>query len=166
MTRDLITDPEVLADQRARSRYGGADRGVPDDYEPGTRRPPAIVAGWACRAGCGRFVPVDDVAIAALASSNATLRKRGEPELGVHEIVFCAACKHRAAPDRGEAKRRSTDETARLIAELKTLVDNDLRERSIVARLRDLKHPDVDGLLRAVRDARAAKNTNTKRRTT
>jgi hypothetical protein len=159
-------DPEILADQHRRARYGGADRGVPDDYPPGRARPPAIVAGWACRAGCGRFVPVDDAAVAARDSANGQLRRRGEPELGVHEIMFCPACKHRAAPDRADALRRRVDETAKLIAELKTLVDNDLRERSLVARLRDLGHPDVDGLRKAIAESRAAKNPTQKRRTT
>lgn len=165
--RDRVTDPEILADQHRRARVaGGHDREL--EAEPvrpfGAFGP--VVAGWACRARCGRFVPVDDAAIAALANANATLRRRGEPELGVHEIVFCPACKHRAAPDRADALRRSSEEMGRLIVELKSLVDNDLRERSIVARLRELHHPDVDALLRAVRESRATKNTTTKRRTT
>lgn len=161
----FVDDPEVIADARARARYGGADRPVPESYGPATRKPRAIVAGWACRARCGRFVPVDDAAIDALESNNATLRRRGEPELGVHEIVFCPSCKARAAPDRAASLRRRVDEQAALIRELKTLIDNDLRERSIVARLRDLGHPDVDGLRKAIAESRATKNTTTKRRT-
>lgn len=159
-------DPEIVADARARARFGGADRGVPENYPPGTHRPPAIVAGWACRSGCGRFVPVTDAAVAARDSANDQLRRRGEPELGEHEILFCPSCKHRAAPDRADALRRRVDDIAKLIAELKTLVDNDLLERSVLARLRDLGHPDVDGLMRAVRESRAAKNQTQKRRTT
>lgn len=165
MSRAPLTDPEILADARARARFGGAHRDEGASYAPAVVRPPAIVAGWACRARCGRFVPVDDAAVSALASNNATLRRRGEPELGEHEIVFCPSCKHRAAPDRADALRRRVDETAKLIAELKTLVDNDLRERGILARLRDLGHPDVDGLRKAIADGRASKTTTTKRRT-
>ena len=154
MNRFVVDDPEVLAERRTRDRHGGAHRPEGDGYAPAIERPSPIVAGWACRSGCGRFVPVDDAGVGARDHANAQLRRRGEPELGEHEIVFCAACKQRSAPDRGQAKRRQADEMAALIRELKTLVDNDLRERSIVARIRQLGHPDVDGLLKAVRDGR------------
>lgn len=152
--RRFDDDPEVIAERRARDRYAGADRDEGKNYAGATFRPPAIVAGWACRARCGRFVPVTDAAVAARETSNAKLRDRGEREVGEDEIVFCGPCIRRAAPDRGEAKRRQIDEMAALIRELKTLVDNDLRERAVVARIRQLGHPDVDGLLRAVRDGR------------
>lgn len=66
--------------------------------------------------------------------------------------------------EQGAANRRAVDEMAALIRELKSLVDNDMRERSICARLRDLGHPDVEGLRKAIADGRA-KNTTTKRRT-
>lgn len=69
------------------------------------------------------------------------------------------------AAEQGAANRRTVDETAALIRELKTLVDNDLRERGILARLRDLGHPDVEGLRKAIADGRASKTTTTKRRT-
>jgi hypothetical protein len=59
--------------------------------------------------------------------------------------------------------RRHADAMAAAIRELKTLVDNDLRERALIARLRELGHPDVDGLVRAVREGRAAKNNTTRR---
>jgi len=65
--------------------------------------------------------------------------------------------------EQGVVNRRTVDETAALIRELKTLIDNDLRERSILARLRDLGHPDVDGLRRAIADGRASKTTTRKR---
>lgn len=167
MSRDAITDPEILADQHARARYGGAHRDEGDGYAPARARPPAIVAGWACRARCGRFVPVDQGAIAAREDANALMRRRGEPELGVHEIVFCPACKAGSAPDRAAALRRQSDLIAGAVRELKTLVDNDLRERSLVARLRELGHPDVGALLRSVRASRAGATTTAhKRRTT
>lgn len=59
-----------------------------------------------------------------------------------------------SAKEQGDANRRHVDEMAALIRELKGLINNDLRERSLVARIRQLGHPDVDGLRKAVRDAR------------
>lgn len=168
MTRDAITDPEIIADMRARNRVaGGLDRPIevaPKGPLGGAWAPPEIVEGWACRARCGRFVPATAEALARWADANRALQRRGLEPIGKHEVLFCASCKSKHAPERGDARRRQADAMADAIRELKGLVDNDLRERSLIARLRDLGHPDVDGLVRAVRESRAAKIATTPRR--
>lgn len=66
--------------------------------------------------------------------------------------------------EQGEANRRTADAIAALVRELNGLIDNDLRERSVLARLRELGHPDVDGLAKAIADGRAARTTTKPRR--
>jgi hypothetical protein len=160
MTRDPITDPEVIADLRLRA---ASERSRGNGDPTLSYRAPVLVEQWPCRGKCGATVPVDEAGVHARNKANAQLARRGEPELGKHEIAFCPACKAKYAPARGDAMRRHADAMAAAIRELKTLVDNDLRERALIARLRELGHPDVDGLVRAVREGRAAKNNTTRR---
>lgn len=163
MSREPITDPEILADFGLRARTERDPSRTAQDPTLAWQ-PAVLVERWACRGKCGASIAVDDAAVHARDKLNEQLRKRGEPEVGAHEIAFCPACKQRGAPLRGEANRRTADAIAALVRELKGLIDNDLRERSVLARLRELGHPDVDGLAKAIADGRAAKNTTKPRR--
>ena len=164
MSRDEI-DPEDLADLRLRA---SSERDSTRTRGDGTYEwsPAALVEEWPCR-NCGTaLVGVTAEQVSARAMFNTMLRRQNERVIDTDEVVFCPPCLDLARASGVERRRRAINETELLIRQLKTLSDeNDPRERSILARLRDLGHPDVEGLRKAIADGRAAKTTTTKRRT-
>lgn len=161
--RDI--DPEVLRDLQLRSRTS-QDRG---DGDPTLTRwsPPPAIETWSCRGGCGARIEITREGIDARDAMNAELRRRGEQPVQDDEIAWCPRCKARHDRERAQVTARSRTEVSRLTAELRTLVDNDLRERPILARLRQLGE-DADRILADVRAQRRAAATNkaTNRRST
>lgn len=103
MTRDPITDPEILADLRRRA----------DSERDTTRaRPvgwtsPAIVEHWPC-SGCAAMVGMTRDAIDLHAMFNAQLERRRDKPLP--KRGQCEACK-RAEEERLAAQRRPHEQT-------------------------------------------------------
>lgn len=157
MTRDL--DPEQLADLRLRSA---------SEHDRGRSRTTARVMGgddpaerWPCRRCTIAMVEVNATTVAALESSNALLAKRGERMIPKSQVVFCSTCEPIARRERAERYDRERAEIAELIRELRSLIDNDLREASIAARLRELGHANVPALLSEAKTRRAEKRRAT-----
>lgn len=121
---------------------------------------PEFVGAWHCRT-CNELVPIQEADMEHVAIWNRRLRARGEEPIDTSRIVFCDPCreKHReAAP---EKRRTEVMRMSEVIRELKSSPDPD-RELATIRTLRDLGHPDVDGLLSALRE-RAGAKTKTKR---
>lgn len=152
-------DPEVIAEQRARDRYAGADRPEGETYAAATYRAPAIVEHWPCRR-CGvAMVGVTADAIERLDMFNRQLARQGEPPIPKNKIVFCPACSGPAHAERAERIAADARAVAKLRAELLTLVDNDLRERVIADQLR--KHGvSAAEVAELIRDAKHRRATN------
>lgn len=88
MTRDPITDPEVLADLRRRNE---SERDT-TRTRPGAWTRPAIVEHWPCK-GCGVMVGMTRDAIELHAMFNRQLERRRESPLS--ERALCPDCKRR-----------------------------------------------------------------------
>ena len=125
MTRDPITDPEVLADLRLRDRTSRerADRRTAPGLNAGQDldglspelaalydgAPDPIVEHWPCRGRCGRMVGVPKVALERLEDANRMLPRRERP-IGKHEVMWCPDCK-RADDEARAAQRRPHEQT-------------------------------------------------------
>lgn len=144
-------DPEVRADlelrdssMRDRTRSRGA--GIYD------WKPPVAVETWPCRRpNCDGEYPVDSDAVEYLAMFNGQLATRGEIPIARSEIGYCQACRDeykRSAPDR---RRGQVDRMREAIQKLKASPDPD-NEHDLIRQIRDWHHPDVDGLLKTLRD--------------
>jgi hypothetical protein len=150
-------DPEALADLQRRAaserdpqRTREAARPVAND----------VAAKWLCRRCRTAMVDVSAHVVHGLEVSNRELQRRGEPPIPTHQVVFCETCTPIARKERAARIAREAAESAALIRELNSLIDNDLREASIAARLRELGH-DVPALLREARNRRAEKRRAT-----
>ncbi len=109
MTRDPITDPEILADLRLRDRTAreradrrgpyGLDVGQdPDGLSPAiaalyASAPDPDVEHWPCRKGCGRMVGVTSAGIEAFESCNRKLKAMRQDPIGKHQVMWCPDCK-------------------------------------------------------------------------
>lgn len=121
MTREPITDPEVLADLQLRERTArerhdrrgpdGLDVGQdPDGLSPALAAlydgaPDPDVEHWPCRGGCGRMVGVTQVAVERLAMSNQLLATKRERPIAKHEVMWCPDCKRLDDEERAAARR-------------------------------------------------------------
>jgi hypothetical protein len=157
MTRDFEPDPEVLADlalrrasehDRTRSRGDGIY-----DWEPS--KP---VGFWACRnPQCKGMADVYEENVTAFGIFNREIVKRGEKPLEDHRIMFCDRCLaeyRRTAPDR---RRAQVERMAVAIRSLKESGDA-TRERDLIAQISEWGHPDVEGLVNAIAERRAAES--------
>lgn len=88
MTRDPITDPEVLADLRRRSE---SERDT-TRTRPGAWTPPVIVEHWPCK-GCNAMVGMTRDALDLHAMFNRQLERRRESPLP--RRALCPDCKRR-----------------------------------------------------------------------
>lgn len=93
MSREAVTDPEIIADMQFRSR-SELDRSRtgraanPFDATP--------VEQWPCRK-CGVLVGVTRAAIDAFTTCNAQLRRCGEDPIAKDRVMWCPACRQRDA---------------------------------------------------------------------
>lgn len=151
-------DPEVLADLRRRVELERTRPTSPEKIEAVYAwKAPEFIGAWKCRT-CGQLVPIQESDMANLAMWNRELRKRNEEPIDTARIVFCDACR---TEHRKSAPGRRTEEVARLAEVIRTLkgaADPD-REMATIRTLRDLGHPDVDGLLSELRERAGAKAT-------
>jgi hypothetical protein len=151
--RDHQMDPEVLADIAKRDRIAASRD--PMAFEPALRAAvakirPVFVGAWKCRT-CNALVPVQEQDLENLASCNDALRRRGEEPLDHNRIMFCDSCREAHKLDAARRRRREVERLAEVIRALKSAADPD-SERALIHQLRELNHPDVDGLLNALRE--------------
>lgn len=158
MTEEI--DPEVLADLQLRI---SSERDSTRSRGSGTYAwtTPVIVAHWRCRsrescrtavAGEPALVGVTQETLDALEGFNSELRRRMQADLPTHSIVFCDECKRHGISMQAEANRKRADRMAERVRKLRDGCSAD-EEREIIEVLRKT-HPDVDGLLRAIRERR------------
>lgn len=111
MTREPITDPEVLADLalRERTAHERADRRTPAGLEPGQdldglspslaklydAAPDPIVEHWPCRGDCGTMVGVTKVGVDEYAAMNRRLRSMRQEPVPKSKVMWCPDCKKR-----------------------------------------------------------------------
>lgn len=151
MSEDM--DPEVIADLALRAaNLRDRNRGKDADEVYNWTEPP-IVASWPCRGRCGATVGVTQHAVDALTQANERLRGRGEPE--IEHVTFCEACTSRLKAEAAERRARRDATMTAMIRELRAGVSPE-KERDILAKLRAMHHPDVDGLARLLAERRAA----------
>lgn len=155
-------DPEVQADLELRERSKRDQtrtrgRGV---YEWST---PEMVEFWTCRNRCGGSFGVTAEVVFALGVHNRELARRGEPAIEPHEVGLCDRCRKRRDGGAADRNRRHIDAMASLIRELRggTTVPEKpgpapepYREYEIMQALRLMGHDDVDGCVKAIREAR------------
>jgi hypothetical protein len=143
MSRD--EDPEVVADLRLRA---SSARARPDNG-PVAWRQPVIVATWPCRNGaCRKPVQVTADGLAAAESA-----RRRYPDIADHELVVCDACREMLNAHASIVCRRRVDGLADKIREYKATRDPH-RMAELERELEKARHPDVPGLVQAVRDRR------------
>jgi hypothetical protein len=141
-------DPEVAADialRNATMRDRSRSREMP------TYVPARITGKVPCRGRCGAVVDWTEDAEDQFKIFNGILKAKMEAPLDKTMIVFCAECKREGQAAAAEMNRKKADAMAKLIAELKTKTDPP-GEKELLAKLEKLGHPDVTGLLLALRD--------------
>ena len=107
MTRDFATDQEIAADLIARARSERDPNLTREPINP--FGPPAIVEHWPCRGGCGQMIGVPREGIDAFVAMNRELRRRRDPEVPKHKVMWCPKCKKRDDElARAQAEARAT----------------------------------------------------------
>jgi hypothetical protein len=118
---------------------------------------PEPVASRPCR-GCGTPCEVTATGMAALKSFNKILLDRGEMPLNETKIFACERCELKVRDVAGQSNRDKVEEMRAIILDLREAVDPP-SEKAMIARLEELGHPDVTGLLHAIGERRAAEKT-------
>jgi len=156
-------DPEVVADIRfrdesTRDRTRSRGEGVYD------WTPEKSVGVWACRnPRCRGYAQVFQPNIDAADAFDRQLAQRSEVPLDRTKILYCDACLSeykRTSPDR---RRGQVERMAVAIRQLKESDDPE-RERDLVANLEAWGHPDVPGLVSALRERKNAERGSNRRR--
>ena len=153
-------DPEVRADAMAR-RYpdtSGRECMSEEAFATAIRRTatPNVIGVVPCRARCGAVVDWTDEADHAFDTWNRHLLAKREAPLDKTRIAFCPSCQRKGMTMRAEQNRKQVDRLAELIRELKDEPPpSPTRERELLEAIKALNHPDVDGLIQAVREKRA-----------
>lgn len=152
-------DPEVVADLQLRA-YTAASRPrmSDEDFAQAIKKAasPAVIGVVPCRARCGAVVDWTQEAEHAFESFNRKLLREREAPLDKTRIVFCNGCRAKGAKMSAENNRKQVDKLGEIIRELKDEPPpNPARERELVEAIKALNHPDVDGLVQAVREKRA-----------
>lgn len=124
-----------------------ARNGTESTIEHPSWAPEPTVEHWRCRAGCGELVGVGRTAIEHWREMSALLAARGERPLDTGAIVWCRPCEERLRAAANERKARARNEVTRLVNVLRASMDP-TREQVVIARLRELGHPDIEGLVR------------------
>jgi hypothetical protein len=146
-------DPEVVADLQLRART--------ERERTGNREArwtaPVFVSEWSCRS-CRELVPVTAEAVENWKMFCRMLAARNEAPIRTGEIVFCDRCRaefRRTAPDR---RRGQVDRMRPVIVRLKRS-SNPEEERELIKQLEAYGHPDVTGLVAAIRARIESKGT-------
>lgn len=148
-------DPEVVADLklRAKTTYDKSRTGGADAYD---WREPATVAAWCCRTKtCRAPVRVTQDAVDMLATMNRLAKARGFERIREDEVMFCTVCEVAMRKERERIASRLSEVLSKAIVEIKK-GPGDERERELIKKLEALGHPDVPGLVQAIREKRDA----------
>lgn len=155
MTYANEPDPEVLADLALRNS-SQHDRTRTRGEGLYNWTPPVGVGVWACRRpGCKGYATVYQANLDAFEVFDRQLSSKGEQPLDVTKILFCETCYaefKRTAPDR---RRGQVERMAVAVRQLKESNDPE-RERELLDSLEKWGHPDVHGLVTALREKRGA----------
>lgn len=144
--RDHDEDPEVVADLQLRA-HTERDRSRASK-EP-VYVPPVYVDTWACKL-CRLPIEVTADAVERVEIFNRALADRREPLLITSELVACLECAIKIQERHAFKARRDAELLGKVIARLK-LSRSPEHERGLIAELRQLGHPDVDGLVESLR---------------
>jgi hypothetical protein len=158
-------DPEVEADialreRTVRERRGMSETGFAEAIREAAT--PRIVDQVPCRGRCGGLCDWTAEAEEQFAMFNRELLRRREAPLDKTRIVFCQACIDRAAPIRATEARKHVEYIADLVRRVKAS-SNPEGERELLEKLKKASHPDIPGLLEALR-TRGQKQPGTRAR--
>lgn len=150
---DEELDPEVRADLELREQTT-RDRTRSRSTRIYDWRPPVFVENWPCSVpNCDGEYPVESDAVERLEIFNAQLMRKGERPITKSEIGYCESCRaeyKRTAPER---RRAQVDRMADGIRKLKAAANPQL-EYTLLRQLEQWGHPDVKGLVEAIRLSR------------
>lgn len=140
-------DPEVRADLELRAQTIRERGHSPMRFATWSK--PEIAARWPCRA-CREYVEVTGDAVERVLAFNRELLRRQEAPLAVERIVFCDKCRDEGRRIAPELRRKQVEKLRDLIQQLKRSKVPE-RERELILQLEKLDHPDVNGLVAAIR---------------
>lgn len=146
-------DPEVAADRIART-YPSRE-GTSDEAFERSIRTTAIVNKLGtvpCRSRCGGVVDWTQEAEDMFQGFCRQLAAKREAPLDKTRIVFCNTCRARGRIEAGAANREHVNRLADVIRKLKASSNPD-GERELLEQARKYSHPDVSGLLEALRSS-------------
>lgn len=111
---------------------------------------PRDVTRWQCRA-CRSLVGITADALELFEKFNDVLIRRGEPHLDNRQIVFCRDCR---VPYRQKLAEHNTKRVAEMREVIRRLKGsrNPEAERAAIKQLETWGHPDVPGLVQAIRN--------------
>ncbi len=141
-------DPEVIADLRLRAQTE-RERGNRAAAAP-VWTPPVIVDSWPCRhPQCSVRVDVTQDVVDQLAVFNGYLRRRNERPIPTDAVVVCDT--HRLALTAYRTEQLDKKRTAMTEAVQKLKASPNARaEHELLAELKRMHHPDIDGLLQSL----------------
>jgi hypothetical protein len=149
-------DPEVIADLQLRAytektRKGLSEAGFKAAIVAAAK--PDIIGEVPCRGRCGAVVGWTQQAEDAFNVWNGILARKVEAPLDKTRIVFCNSCRDLGRKIAGESNRKHIETLASVIRQVKASGNPD-GETKLLERLKELNHPDVFGLLEALRAKR------------
>jgi len=121
---------------------------------------PDVVTKWQCRT-CRKLVDVTAAAVLAMERFSAELMRRGDKHLDTRTIVQCDECKATDIAKQAARNGAHRERMADVIRRLKAARQPE-QERELIKQLEALGHPDITGLVQAIRERR--EGTNGKRR--
>lgn len=147
MGEDYQQDPEVIADLQLRAatlRDRSRAREMPA-FEAAK-----FVDSWPCRA-CKQPVPVTDDGVDRYQVFNRQLARLGQERLDHTKIMFCDSCRNEYQRTAADRRRGQVDRMAVVIKKLKASTKPE-EEREMIKQLEAWHHPDVSGLVQAIRN--------------
>jgi hypothetical protein len=165
-------DPEVVADLKLRA-YSMRDSSRSGDAGVYDWKPPVVATQWKCRTPpCKEFVDVTTDTLERWQIFNAQLKSKGERPLESHTILRCPSCTAEYNRIQPQRLRKRVDRMASVIQQLKA-GDKNIRYRTndgdvttdelgAIKQLREWGHPDVDGLVQALREKKSANKKPTR----
>jgi hypothetical protein len=143
-------DPEVVADLRLRA---ASERDRTRTGPVATYEAAAVVAHWPCRA-CRQPTELTETGADRFTFFNRALVARGEAPIDTGAVLFCGACRAEGTTYASRRNREHVDKLAEKIREYKASHDS-RRQAELEHEMAKLHHPDLPGLVEAVRQARA-----------
>lgn len=143
-------DPEVVADLRLRA---ATERDRSRTGPVLLHQAAAVVAHWPCRA-CRQPTELTEAGADRFEAFNRVLRARGEEPIATGAVLFCDSCRVEGTAYASKRNRDHVDKLAEKIREYKASHDS-RRQAELEHEMAKLHHPDLPGLVEAVKQARA-----------